>query len=130
MARIIRRIAAGIGLLVVIGLATLAIALSYDAPCEAPPAIADGVTTIKAAVRRCYGPPEVLAVEDVEKPVHADNQMLVKVHAAALNPLDWHELRGTPYIMRLGAGFGTPTNARLGVDFSGTVEAVGKNVAR
>jgi NADPH:quinone reductase-like Zn-dependent oxidoreductase len=130
MARIIRRIALGIGLLVGIGLTALAVALSYEAPCEAPPAIPEGVTTMKAAVRRCYGPPAVLAVEHVEKPVYADNQMLVKVHAAALNPLDWHELRGTPYLMRLGAGFGTPANARLGVDFSGTVEAVGKDVTR
>lgn len=130
MARIIRRIAAGIGLLVVAGLAALAISLSYDAPCEAPPAIAAGAATMKAVVRRCYGPPDVLAVEDVEKPVYADNQILVRVHAAALNPLDWHELRGTPYVMRLGAGFGTPENARLGIDFSGTVEAVGKDVTQ
>jgi NADPH:quinone reductase-like Zn-dependent oxidoreductase len=136
MARIIRRIAAGLGLLVAVGLAALAIALSYDSRCGAPPAVAEGATTtegtttMKAAVRRCYGPPDVLAVEDVEKPVYADNQMLVKVHAAALNPLDWHELRGTPYIMRIGAGFGTPKVARLGIDFSGTVEAVGKNVSR
>jgi NADPH:quinone reductase-like Zn-dependent oxidoreductase len=130
MARIIRRIAAGIGLLVAMGLAALAIALSYDSRCGAPPAIAEGATTMKAAVRRCYGPPDVLAVEDIERPVYADNQMLVKVHAAALNPLDWHELRGTPYIMRIGAGFGAPKVARLGIDFSGTVEAVGKKVTR
>ena len=109
MARIVRRIAAGTGMLVVFGLVALAIALSYDADCETPPAIAAGATTMKAAVRRCYGPPEVLAVEEVGKPVPADNQVLVKVHAAALNPLDWHELRGTPYLMRLGAGFGAPS---------------------
>lgn len=130
MARIIRRIAAGLGLLVTVGLAALAIALGHDSRCGAPPPIAEGATTMKAAVRRCYGPPDVLAVEDVEKPVYGDNQMLVKVHAAALNPLDWHELRGTPYVMRLGAGFGRPNVARLGIDFSGTVEAVGKDVSR
>ena len=130
MARIVRRIAAGTGMLVVFGLVALAIALSYDADCETPPAIAAGATTMKAAVRRCYGPPEVLAVEEVGKPVPADNQVLVKVHAAALNPLDWHELRGTPYLMRLGAGFGKPAVARLGIDFSGTVVAVGKDISR
>jgi NADPH:quinone reductase-like Zn-dependent oxidoreductase len=130
MGRIIRRIAAAIGILLAVGLAALAVALSHDSPCGPPPAMADGATAMKAAVRRCYGPPEVLAVEEVEKPVPADNQMLVRVHAAALNPLDWHELRGTPYVMRLGAGFGKPTVARLGVDFSGTVEAVGKDVTK
>lgn len=130
MATVVRRIAAGIGLLVAAGLAALFIALSYEAPCEAPPARADGAMTMKAAARRCYGPPDVLSVESVERPNFGDHQMLVRVHAAALNPLDWHEVRGTPYVMRLGAGLGRPDNARLGVDFSGTVVAVGKDVTR
>ena len=67
-------------------------------------------------------------LEDIEKPTPADNQVLVKIHAAAVNPLDWHFMRGKPYLMRVDAGFGAPKNPRLGVDFSGTVEAVGKNV--
>ena len=83
---------------------------------------------MKAIVYRCYGPPEVVTVEDVEKPTPGDNDVLVKVHAAALNPLDWHYMRGTPYVMRLDAGVGRPKRTRLGVDFSGTVEAVGRNV--
>lgn len=85
---------------------------------------------MRAAVRRCYGGPEVIAVENVARPVLADDRMLVKVHAAAINPLDWHRIRGTPYVMRLGEGLGAPTNVRLGIDFAGTVVAVGKDVTR
>jgi NADPH:quinone reductase-like Zn-dependent oxidoreductase len=56
--------------------------------------------------------------------------VLVKVHAAGINPVEWHYMRGKPYIMRLGAGFGRPKDPRLGVDFAGTVEAVGSNVTK
>jgi len=83
---------------------------------------------IKAIMHRCYGSPDVMTFEDIVKPTPTDDEILVKVHAAAVNPLDWHTLRGSPYIMRLDSGFGAPKNLRLGVDFSGTVEAVGKNV--
>jgi NADPH:quinone reductase-like Zn-dependent oxidoreductase len=85
---------------------------------------------MKAVVYRCYGPPDVLKVEDIEKPTPADNQVLVKVRAASVNPLDWHFMRGKPYMMRMMAGVGAPNDSRLGVDFAGTVEAVGKNVTR
>jgi NADPH:quinone reductase-like Zn-dependent oxidoreductase len=54
--------------------------------------------------------------------------VLVKIHAASVNPLDWHEMRGAPYFMRLSSGLGAPTSAKLGVDFAGTVEAVGSGV--
>ena len=92
-------------------------------------ALAAGSTPMKAAVHRCYGPPEVVKIEHVAKPVPTKQQeVLVKVHAAAINPLDWHFMRGVPYIMRLESGFGRPKDPRLGVDFSGTVEAVGKSV--
>lgn len=83
------------------------------------------------AVLRCeYGPAEVLRVAQVETPVPADDELLVRVHAAALNPLDWHEMRGTPYVMRLGSGLRKPNDLRLGVDFAGIVEAVGRKVTR
>lgn len=87
-------------------------------------------TTMKAIVYCDYGSPDVLRMIDIAKPVPNDNQLLVKVHAAAVNPYDWHFLRGTPYIMRLGVGLRKPKNPRLGVDFAGTVEAVGKDVAQ
>ena len=83
---------------------------------------------MKAIVYRCYGPPEVLQFEDVAKPKPADDEVLVRVRAAAVNPLDWHYMRGSPYIMRLGSGLGAPDDSRIGVDFAGTVEAVGINV--
>src|SRR5213078_3792010 len=72
-----------------------------------------------------------LKLEDVEKPVPNDDQVLVKVHAASVNPLDWHFIEGTPKIMRaMGVGLRKPKDTRLGVDFAGTVEAVGKNVTQ
>jgi NADPH:quinone reductase-like Zn-dependent oxidoreductase len=72
-----------------------------------------------------------LKFAEVEKPTPTDDQLLVKVHAASVNPLDWHFIEGTPYIMRsMGVGLRKPKDTRLGVDFAGTVEAVGKNVTQ
>jgi NADPH:quinone reductase-like Zn-dependent oxidoreductase len=85
---------------------------------------------MQAAVYRCYGGPEVVHIETVERPVPADDEVLVQVRAAAVNPLDWHYLRGEPYLMRLSAGFGRPKDTRIGVDYAGVVVAVGKDVTR
>jgi NADPH:quinone reductase-like Zn-dependent oxidoreductase len=85
---------------------------------------------MKAIVYCDFGSADVLRLEDVEKPIPDDDQLLIKVHAAAVNPLDWHFMRGSPYLMRLQAGLRKPKNTRLGVDFAGTVEAIGKNVTR
>src|SRR5438034_16350 len=73
-----------------------------------------------------------LKLQEIEKPTPADDQLLVRVHAASVNPLDWHFIEGTPYIGRFLFGFGPrkPKETRLGVDFAGTVEAVGKNVTK
>lgn len=84
--------------------------------------------TMKAIVYRDYGSPDVLKLADIAKPVPNDDQLLVKVHAAAVNPYDWHFIRGTPYLMRLGVGLRKPKSIRVGVDFAGRVEAVGKSV--
>src|SRR5437868_12075000 len=89
--------------------------------------IATPSNAMKAVVYCDYGLPNV-KVEDVEKPVPSDDQLLVKVRAASVNPLDWHFIEGTPYLMRIGVGLRKPKVTHLGVDFSGTVEAVGKNV--
>ncbi|MCW5571263.1 MAG: alcohol dehydrogenase catalytic domain-containing protein, partial [Steroidobacteraceae bacterium] len=126
----VKRTLAAIGVLIAVALAALAVAISHDTACGPSPGVGGGGATMKAAVRRCYGPPDVLAVESVERPTLADDQMLVKVRAAGLNPLDWHRLRGTPYLMRIGEGFGAPKDVRLGLDFAGTVEMVGKGVTR
>ena len=86
---------------------------------------------MKAIVYHDYGSPDVLRLEEIDKPVPNDNQLLVRVRAVSVNPLDWHFMEGTPYIMRaMGVGLLKPKEARLGVDYSGTVEAVGKNVTK
>lgn len=86
-------------------------------------------TKIKAYFYRDYGSPDVLRLEEIEKPVPADDQVLVRVRAASVNPLDWHYMEGTPYIVRaMEFGLLKPKVPRLGVDMAGQVEAVGKNV--
>jgi NADPH:quinone reductase-like Zn-dependent oxidoreductase len=86
---------------------------------------------MKAVVYCDYGVPN-LKFQDIEKPTPADDQLLVRVRAASVNPLDWHFVEGTPYIARFFFGMGArkPKETRLGVDFAGTVEAVGKNVTK
>jgi NADPH:quinone reductase-like Zn-dependent oxidoreductase len=117
-------------ILVALGLVSLVLALSHDSACGPAPLPPNNAKLMKAIVHHCYGSPDVLKFEDIEKPTAADDQVLVKVHAASVNPLDWHYMRGTPYLVRLDSGFGKPANPRLGVDFAGTVEAVGNNVKR
>ena len=124
------RILSVIIVLVALGVLSLAIAMSYTSACGPSPPLAAGATPMKAIVHRCYGSPAVIRYEDIPKPAPADDEVLVRVHAASVNPLDWHYLEGTPYMVRLDGGFGKPENPRLGVDFSGTVEAVGAKVTR
>jgi NADPH:quinone reductase-like Zn-dependent oxidoreductase len=85
---------------------------------------------MQAFVYEQYGPPDVLQLREVEKPVPAEGELLVRVHAASLNPFDWHMLTGTPYMVRMQAGLRGPKDGRLGVDYAGTVEAVGTEVTR
>jgi NADPH:quinone reductase-like Zn-dependent oxidoreductase len=93
--------------------------------------IEKGEPHMKAVVYTDYGPPDVLQIRDIKKPVPTDDQVLIKVHAAAVNPYDWHFIRGTPYVMRLMiGGLRKPTDPRVGVDYAGTIEAVGKNVTQ
>jgi NADPH:quinone reductase-like Zn-dependent oxidoreductase len=85
---------------------------------------------MKAIVYSDYGLSN-LKLENIEKPTPNDDQILVKVRAASVNPYDWHFVEGTPKIMRaMGVGLRKPKDTRLGVDFAGTVEAVGKNVTQ
>jgi NADPH:quinone reductase-like Zn-dependent oxidoreductase len=86
--------------------------------------------SMKAIVYSNYGSPDVLKCEDIEKPAPAGNEVLIKVRAASLNPLDWHFMRGTPYFLRLMAGLIRPKSRRLGVDVSGQIEALGKDVTQ
>ena len=106
-----------------------ALVASHNSPCPVSQS-APAEQAMNAVQYHCYGGPEVLKLEQVARPVPEDDQLLVKVHAAGVNPLDWHYMRGEPYIMRIQSGFGAPKAPQLGVDFSGTVEAVGVKVTR
>jgi NADPH:quinone reductase-like Zn-dependent oxidoreductase len=85
---------------------------------------------MKAIVYHNYGSPDVLKCEEIEKPTAGDNEVLIKVRAASVNPLDWHLMRGTPYIGRIMTGLRKPKITRPGVDVAGQVEAVGRNVTQ
>ncbi|MBS0377119.1 MAG: NAD(P)-dependent alcohol dehydrogenase [Proteobacteria bacterium] len=85
---------------------------------------------MQAMVRRCYGAADVVHAERLPRPVAGPGQVLVKVQAASVNPLDWHYVHGTPYLMRADAGFGAPEDPQLGTDYAGTVVAVGPGVQR
>ena len=83
---------------------------------------------MKAIVQNTYGPPDVLVLEEIEKPVVDDGEVLIRVHAAAANPLDWHFIRGQPFVARIAMGFPKPKTRFRGVDVAGHIEAVGKDV--
>ncbi len=111
-------------------LLSLGLILNHNAACGPVNVPIGRKNLMKAITHRCYGAPDALKLEDIERPTPADNEVLVKVHAASVNPLDWHLMRGTPSFVRLQTGLGKPNNARLGADFAGTVEAVGIKVKR
>jgi NADPH:quinone reductase-like Zn-dependent oxidoreductase len=85
---------------------------------------------MKAIVYTTYGPPEVLQLKEVEKPVPKDDAVLIHVRAASVNPLDGAIMKGRPYIARIMTGLRTPNVTRLGVDVAGHVEVVGRNVTQ
>ena len=83
---------------------------------------------MKAIVYENYGSPDVLELKEIMKPAVKDDEILIKVHAASVTPLDWHMLTGTPYIARLMAGLLKPKRKVLGTDVAGVIEAVGSNI--
>jgi NADPH:quinone reductase-like Zn-dependent oxidoreductase len=126
---LIRRIALGtlvtLAALVLVG----AWYISHDSEPGPVAPIPQQSARMKAVVFRQYGGPEVLRIEEVEKPSPKADELLIRVHAASLNPFDWHRMRGLPYPVRaMMTGIGWPRNTRLGVDFAGSVEAVGPQV--
>ncbi|MFD5750675.1 NAD(P)-dependent alcohol dehydrogenase [Streptomyces sp. NPDC127033] len=82
---------------------------------------------MKAVLQERFGPPDVLRLRDVDRPRPGGGQVLVRVRAAALNPYDWHMMRGDPYAARLlgGMGLRRPKHRVAGIDAAGVVEAVG-----
>src|SRR5215216_5619922 len=85
---------------------------------------------MKAIVQDKYGSPDVLELRAIDRPVVKDDDVLVRVRAAAVNIGDWHLLRGVPYVMRAVSGLRKPRRAIPGLDIAGQVEAVGRNVKR
>ena len=83
---------------------------------------------MKAIRRDRYGPPDILELSDIEKPVAGPGEVLVRVRAASLNQADLDYLLGKPFLTRMGTGLRTPTNLGLGLDVAGQVEAVGTDV--
>jgi NADPH:quinone reductase-like Zn-dependent oxidoreductase len=83
---------------------------------------------MKAILYDRYGGPEVLKLADTAMPTVGDNDVLIRVKAASINPLDWHFMRGSPYIVRPQSGLLRPRDSRLGADMAGYVEAVGQSV--
>lgn len=77
-----------------------------------------------------YGSPDVLQLREIETPVPGEGRVLVRVVAASANPVDWHRMRGAPFLVRLSDGLLKPKNLKLGADFAGYVEAVGSGVTR
>ena len=129
--RLRNKILIGVGAVLVVGISALMITLSYDTPCPPTPALAAGVESMNAITHRCYGPAgKVLALERIAKPKPTDHQVLIKVHAASVNPYEWHGITGKPYVMRLATGVGAPDRFRVGYDMAGTIEAVGAKVTR
>ncbi len=85
---------------------------------------------MRASVRNTFGPPDVLELQEIEKPDLPDDGVLVRVRAASVNPADWYSLAGTPYVARAQMGLLKPKQRVLGVDFAGTVEAIGEDVTQ
>lgn len=85
---------------------------------------------MKAIIYRNYGPPDVLRLEEAQKPVPADDQVLIQVRAASANPYDWHFMRGAPRVIRVLTGIGRPRFQGLGADMAGEVMAAGRKVTQ
>jgi len=85
---------------------------------------------MKAIVFKRYGSPDVLEQIDVAKPNPKENELLVKIKAVSVNPLDWRRMRGSPILVRLSGGLLKPKNPLIGADIAGTVAAVGKSVTQ
>jgi len=83
---------------------------------------------MKAIVYYNYGSPDVLKLEEIQKPTTSDDEVLIKIHAASVNAPDWRNLRANPFFVRLSNGLLKPKNKMLGVDVAGRIEAVGRNV--
>jgi len=85
---------------------------------------------VKAITYTQYGTPDVLKLVETDKPVPKDGEVLVKIHAASVNALDWHLLTADIFLVRFGEGLFKPKRSRLGADMAGVVEAVGSGITQ
>ena len=86
---------------------------------------------MRAIVFDRYGPPEVLALKNVDKPIVKDSEVLVRIVVGGANPADWRMMRGHPYLVRIPRGLRRPPGVKiLGSDMAGQVESVGKDVTQ
>ena len=85
---------------------------------------------MKAIFYDRYGPPDVLELREIDRPVLAPDRVLIRVHTTSVNPVDWHYMRGEPYLVRISEGARKPKTNVPGVDLAGRVEAVGDSVSQ
>jgi len=116
-----------LGILILLVVAGVA---AFELYRPAPRALRSGGEPMQAIVYHEYGPPQVLRLEVIDRPVPKDNQVLLEVHASSVNPLDWHYMRGDPYVIRLDEGLHQPEDPQLGTDVAGVVVGVGRSVTR
>ena len=123
------KILIGVAAVFGVGLAALAITVSYDSPCPPLRALDAGAEPIRAVMNRCYGVPEGIRLEKIARPIPPEGKVLIKVRASSVNPAEWYGISGRPYLIRLESGIGAPEgDSRAGYDVAGTVEAVGAKV--
>lgn len=120
----------GFALFLIVCAAALAFTVSYTKSCPEPIVVSFDSVTMRSVSAPCYGGPEVLAIQEVLLPDIAPDEMLVEVKAAAVIPLDWHYMRGSPYLMRLSSGIGSPNDSSTGVDFAGVVTKIGSQITK
>ena len=112
-------------------LSALALGLTTCTSCStAAPVATPAAPPMQAIVHSEYGTPEVLRLAAVDRPAPVGKQVLVKVHTAALNPVDWHFMTGKPYLVRFMAGWSGPKNGFVGRDLAGEVVAIGPDVTK
>lgn len=85
---------------------------------------------MRAATIERYGSPDVITVEEIERPTCGPDEVLIAVRAASVNPYDWHLMTGTPFLVRLQGGWRAPKSRRLGLDVAGVIESVGENITK
>src|SRR5436190_23875046 len=97
---------------------------------EGPSKHRGGAPNMKAAIYTSYGLPDVVRITDVQKPVPKDDEVLIKVRAASVNPLDWRLMKGEPRALRIMPRLLKMPIGRPGVDFAGEIQAVGRKVTQ